>query len=272
MGIKFIGNIDILMGSDSGVPFLLGLVSAAQTGAPVDMFMIMSVYDHPSDPANAPDITHNVECLTTATDIATIDPKYIKEVSWNKITDRPFGMAPAGTVILDTVTINCSDLEYDELYAGAVNARDIRQPLGNYLYAVEFDGVQQTVTGEMNYYDENSYFKIECDNFSFDVYSLLNGEPLMAGLTATQGEHTLKITLAEDTAVTIDPKFIPKIDGLPEVTTNNNGKTLKVVNGAWTIADGLPAVTVSDAGKFLRVDSNGAWAIEAVQNVGEVGL
>lgn len=55
---------------------------------------------------------------------------------------------------------------------------------------------------------------------------------------------------------------IDAIDGLPAVTSTDNGKTLQVANGAWTVAtaaSGLPSVTSSDNGKVLRV-VEGAWA------------
>lgn len=50
-------------------------------------------------------------------------------------------------------------------------------------------------------------------------------------------------------------------DELPSVSGSDNGKVLKVVNGAWTadtLPNNLPAVSSSDNGKILKV-SNGAW-------------
>ena len=50
---------------------------------------------------------------------------------------------------------------------------------------------------------------------------------------------------------------------LPEVTSDDNGKVLKVVNGSWDKGDEateLPAVTSDDNGKILKV-VNGAWAV-----------
>lgn len=49
--------------------------------------------------------------------------------------------------------------------------------------------------------------------------------------------------------------------GLPDVTGADNGKVLKVVNGAWALVypNELPAVTSADDGKILKV-IGGAWA------------
>jgi len=54
-------------------------------------------------------------------------------------------------------------------------------------------------------------------------------------------------------------------NGLPKVTSSDNGKVLKVVTGAWAKAAEtaeLPSVTASDNGKILGV-SEGAWAAVA---------
>ena len=65
-----------------------------------------------------------------------------------------------------------------------------------------------------------------------------------------------------------DPKTIAEaldeaeIDsGLPAVTADDNGKVLKVAEGAWGVGDdsGLPAATVSDKFKGLRVNNQGQW-------------
>ena len=51
------------------------------------------------------------------------------------------------------------------------------------------------------------------------------------------------------------------VSGLPSVTTTDNGKVLKVVNGGWepsTGGSGLPSVTTTDNGKVLKV-VDGGW-------------
>lgn len=62
----------------------------------------------------------------------------------------------------------------------------------------------------------------------------------------------------------------------PLVTSADNGKVMKVVNGAWAVgsdnvgSSGLPSVTTSDNGKVLKV-VDGVWA-KGTDNSGGGGL
>lgn len=67
-----------------------------------------------------------------------------------------------------------------------------------------------------------------------------------------------------------DAELIDKIEDLdltagrlPEVTADDNGDILSVVEGAWAKVESeseLPAVTSADAGEVLTVNPSGAWA------------
>lgn len=64
---------------------------------------------------------------------------------------------------------------------------------------------------------------------------------------------------------TLDPKYLPELDTLPEVTTDDDGKHLEVENGLWVVktpteVKELPEVTENDNGKVLGV-VGGAWVV-----------
>lgn len=82
-------------------------------------------------------------------------------------------------------------------------------------------------------------------------YGILNvdsGEPFLinfelpssesSGYTAflTKEAGTHSFVISQNTIRKINSKFIPKVDGLPSVTTADNDKILMVVDGAWTVA------------------------------------
>ena len=256
-----VGNVDmILNGTDNGIPFLIMLVKDMEVspGYYEDFFVIMSFVDAPSDTSS--EVLHNVSIEAEQISITTIDPKYIDNVSWEKISDKPFSETLAGTVIVDKA-VDCSLQFSGDMYVAEIPELVI----GDCSYNVELDGVAYELHANVN----GEMVVITGPDYSFMIVYNYMG---LNGLAASQGTHTLKITLAEDIVKTIDPKFIPKIDGLPEVTSDDNGKSLKVIDGVWSISDSLPSVTVEDVGKFLRVGSDGTWVVETVRNAEEVAF
>ncbi len=98
----------------------------------------------------------------------------------------------------------------------------------------------------------------------FGANTVETGKELPA-VTAANNGKVLKVVegawaLADDSNTT----------ELPAVTADNNGKVLKVVEGAWALADDsntveLPAVTAENAGQVLKVDAEGHWVVGTIE-------
>ena len=90
-----------------------------------------------------------------------------------------------------------------------------------------------------------------------------------------QTEHNVKLVLND--VKKIDKKFLPDdlvteaTNGLPSVTSTDNGKIMKVVNGTWQLSEdekgssenvgrALPEVTTNDNNKILKV-VDGTWQL-----------
>lgn len=89
-----------------------------------------------------------------------------------------------------------------------------------------------------------------------DIAALVDGLP---AVTTADNGSMLRVTNGAWTKTAMG--------WVPTVNTQQNGKILKVVDGTWTASDApteLPAVTSSDSGKFLRVSSTGEWVASTV--------
>lgn len=212
--------------------------------------------------------SHTVRVVQISDGYYILKDKYVELPDWNEndessrayIKNKPFGITPAGTVIIEETTVNCQIGFDGNLYCALINQLDI----GTFAYDVKFDGVDYQIIGEE---DSNGMIGIVyvTDALTFGIIKNFNGTGHNV-IMSTQGEHTVKITLAEDVVIKIDEKYIPEIDGLPPVSTEDNNKIMTVVNGVWvaqTPASGLPEVSTDDNDKVLKV-VDGAWVVDTI--------
>lgn len=261
-GCVVLGNATNWGLSGNGEKFVIGAVNGAA--------MYFSTTDTESGGS------HSVRIAKTVDGHYEIKEEYNPQPDWNEvdstsgsyIVNKPFGTISAGTVVAPETAVSCTHPFVENTYYGIVSIIGFNV---GWSYNVIFDGNQYTLIAEEVVgaigvqYDKNDATFTILDNFN-------NSNISMA--ISTQGEHTYSITIAEDVVQKIDAKYIPEIDGLPEVTTDDNDKTLVVSDGVWTVAEpvkGVPEVTASDNGKFLRV-VNGVWGVDTVLNAEEVSF
>ncbi len=252
-GMKVIGNVAKMMGTgDSGEPFG-GYFSDSGN-------VKMCLFGDLETPfVDGGTVTHNVSMSFKFSELVKLDPKYLENIDYEtQLINKPFGMTSSGTVLLDA-DVNCAKEFENGMYYAMVDEIELIEGVE---YIVEIDGVSESSVASYVLGDKLALETADCglaNNFMPNVTMILS----------TQGEHTIKITLAEDVVKKIDPIYLPESAGgssLPEVTADDNDKVLKVVDGVWTASgetNELPNVTTSDAGKILRVNSTGAWAVGA---------
>ena len=166
--------------------------------------------------------------------VQPLDSKYIEDLPWARILNKPFGTFPIGTVIIPETTLN-----FEQITDGYYAILD-KIILPKATYKLLFDNKTYNMTspedGTLYYNDENIIIGIIED---------YQGQSIIT--TSEKGPHTFKLTLEEEIIQKIDEKYIPEIDNLPKVTAE-------------------------DSGKFLRVDSNGKWVAELMIDAEEVGF
>jgi hypothetical protein len=91
-------------------------------------------------------------------------------------------------------------------------------------------------------------------------------------MIAVEEAGTYHVTIDGGVIHKLDSKFLNTDELLPNVTANNNGQVLGVVNGKWAAteaASGLPKVTTVDNDKALIV-VDGVWVASSIANGDEV--
>lgn len=101
-GIKAIGNVEFVNGTgNSEEPFAILVDDGTLAGSPLSI--IVSIVDSSNETETA---THTIEIKFLIEKIYPLDSKFINDVSWSKISDKPFYEASSGTVVVDeNVTI-----------------------------------------------------------------------------------------------------------------------------------------------------------------------
>ena len=261
LGFPAIGNTVAIGGEDTGLPFAIARDATGSIfGTKAWASMIITPIDN------------GIYNCTISGDITKkIDTKYLYQPDWdennknsgNYIINKPFYSIDAGTVILSETEVNCNMAE-DDGYIGIIQGTSF---VDGYKYEVIFDDVAYLLTYVS--YDVGDGVFETLDGTSrpshFDLTTSSQFSNALIVFASESGTHTLKITLAEEVIKKLDAKYISEVDGLPEVTVDDNNKILVVTNGAWTVqmpASGLPNVTSNDNGKVLKVN-NGTWAVSA---------
>lgn len=232
--MKAVGNIDYYFGTgDSGEPFL-GVVGYSTPNV-LTVFCLTDPV--PEDPEDSSEIFHEVSVILMMNNIKKLDSRFIGEISWKNIVDKPFGITPAGSVVVDESTF----LIEDTLLLTNINNDNI---IVDALYDV--------------YVNDVAYIGIGTEEDSIPIISIETQSGAQVGVLVplygviavfdetfiTAGELTnVKITLKSDFVKKIDAQYLPENTGskLPEVSESDEGKFLRVVNKTWT------AVAIADA-------------------------
>lgn len=222
-GIKCIGNVAKMMGTgDSGEPFIMMCADASLMGA--DTWSIFDLETEITDTTEeGATVTHEVGLVINVPNITKLDPKYLENIDYEtQLINKPFGTTPSGTVLFDDTVVCESDnvafFEYVEIIEGVT-------------YTVEVDGTVYTAVAAV----DNDSIVILLDTES-DYMIVSVGR--MTALVYPEGEHAVKIALAEDVVKKIDGIYLPdgiSGGGLPEVTTDDNDKIIQVVDGAYQV-------------------------------------
>lgn len=253
MGLPYVGDIAIVegTGTSNGVPFVILEDVNNMFGFGFTYGMIL---------ANPPEENTSYSVKLSFNGVVTkkIDAKYLYQPDWN-ITDKtnsgyilnkPFGTYAAGTVWFDgslTLFGENTDDKGNTIYgyAGLPNI-NIKPEDGHTLYltvnGTEYTGVvtvDEYGYGSVTYTVDDKEFKISYEPEEDIIYVQ----------TYISDLATITLTLGNDEIQKIPEYYLPPIS-----------------------ASSLPEVTTDDTGKFLRVSSTGAWVAETVPNAEEASF
>ena len=234
-----VGNAIISGRDDSGEPFIICEdVDGAISGNDCFVFTLIQQ----PDPTVTTEVSYDIKVAYTGEVLKKIDTKYLPQTKWEDIINRPFGVTPTGTVLVEETTVDCN-IEYAEgMYVGIIQTVGF---IDGVSYTVYVNGSAINLTASTG---ENG--EIGVGLLSYAIADNFNGSGVSAIVASEPLSVTYKIVVAEDVLQKIDSKYLPDDIG----------------------GSSLPEVTTSDVGKFLRVSSSGNWIAETIPNAEEVSF
>ena len=214
--IKSVGDINFLMTgvrTEGAPPVVLAILIDA--GEPI--VGAYSLLDTVAEGTEVGSIvaTHTISISLNIKEIAQINPKFIPDISWDKISNKPFEILPAGTVAADgPIVIN----EEAEFYPLAVVPKAF---INGAPYRILIDGVE-TLTG-MGYSSPGIDIRDNNNQLVATILTELNGvivpqNELFFTYFPVGQTYKVKAILAQSATKKIDKQFIQDGVGIPPVS------------------------------------------------------
>lgn len=275
LGLPVLGNYNALAGTgQTNEPFAIAMDAAgAAFGAPQYIILDTS--------ASTTTTTNSIQLSKHTEFVEKIPARFLHKADWNEkdtnsanyIQNKPFYEYTDKVIEWDGVigTKDSIQLEQGLIYVKVSDTPMASDELvGKYF---SFAGVNEIITSE-KCNDMNGCIAVMSTEIFHSEAPVIMSVPFdqvnLGVAIATKGlwllsylEMNYVSSIANITLKKIDSKFLPDdISGLPESTSDDNGKVLTVNTvgePVWTTpATGLPDVTSYDNGMILSVD-NGVW-------------
>ena len=228
-GIKLVGNLPAMLGTgNNNIPFVIGIDNSS------GQFLVASIVDTAETNRN---VSVSVELIM----INTLDSKFLGDVPWDKVTDKPFGDIPVGTVVLEeSVTVGSVNATESEGLA-FINSLKSDLIVPDATYSVTIDDTEYNGTYEL--FEDVDPMITVVDSNGTQIIAIVGGANMKLLITDSTkfpngNTYDVKVVLASIVTAKIDSKYLPEISILPSVTMDDSGKTLVVsAEGKWTVGE-----------------------------------